>query len=326
MTVSVFVFHVLHYNRSCSLTHYSSAYNLGWKLAEVLKGRAHHSILETYVTERRQIAQELIEFDHRFSRLFSGRPSKDVLDQEGIDLKTFKQVFDKGNLFASGCAVDYSPNLIVAKSSIPDSDHAAFSATKAATRASRDSPAVLGKQHLAPNMPIGMRVPSYKVLNQSDARPRHLQELLPSNGSWRLLVFAGDVLDPVQLARYQALGSALDAPHSCYHRFTGSDEPVDSRFEVITIHSSPRKQVELLSLPEVFHPFSEETGWDYNKVFVDDMSYHEGHGSAYENYGIDRRTGCVVIVRPDQYVSWIGELEDVDDVDKFFGSFMKPQS
>ncbi len=303
----------------------STAYNLGWKLAEVIRGRAHKSILETYVTERRQIAQELIEFDHRFSRLFSGRPSKDVLDQEGIDLKTFKQVFDKGNHFASGCAVNYAANLIVAKSPVSMTDPTALSATKEATRALHDKPATLGKQHLAPNMPIGMRLPSHKVLNQSDARPWHLQELLPSNGSWRLLVFAGDILDPVQLARYQGLGDALDAPHSFYRRFTSSNEPVDSRFEIITIHSSPRRHVELLSLPNVFHPFSEQEGWDYNKVFVDDVSYHEGNGHAYENYNIDPHTGCIVIVRPDQYVSWIGELEDVDEMDAFFGSFMKPQ-
>ena len=63
---------------------------------------------------------------------------------------------------------------------------------------------------MATNILIGMRIPSYKVLNQSDARPWHLQELLPSNGTWRILVFAGDILDPVQFALYEALGGSLD--------------------------------------------------------------------------------------------------------------------
>jgi 2-polyprenyl-6-methoxyphenol hydroxylase-like FAD-dependent oxidoreductase len=62
-------------------------YNLGWKLAAVIKHRSHPSLLKTYETERRKIAQDLIDFDHKFSRLFSGRPSKDLLDNEGIDLK-----------------------------------------------------------------------------------------------------------------------------------------------------------------------------------------------------------------------------------------------
>ncbi|MWK60499.1 hypothetical protein GO594_31500, partial [Pseudomonas otitidis] len=99
-----------------------------------------------------------------------------------------------------------------------------------------------------------------------------------------------------------------------------------SLVQVLTIHSAPRLEVELSSIPEIFHPFSEEFGWEYNKVFVDDVSYHEGHGQAYENYGIDRQRGCLVIVRPDQYVSGIANLEDIGEVDGFFSDFLKPQS
>jgi hypothetical protein len=48
------------------------------------------------------VAQNLIEFDQRFSRLFSGRPAKSIMDEEGIDLGEFKQAFEKGNMFTSG--------------------------------------------------------------------------------------------------------------------------------------------------------------------------------------------------------------------------------
>jgi phenol 2-monooxygenase len=173
-----------------------------------------------------------------------------------------------------------------------------------------------------------MRMPSYKVLNQADARPWHLQELLPSTGVWRLLVFAGDIRDKAQSLRYQSLGEALDAPESFLQRYTARNDSTKLQrlVEVLTIHSAPRLETELSQFPEVFHPFSEENGWDYNKIFVDDDSYHEGHGRAYENYGINRMTGCVVIVRPDQYVSWIGNLEDVTSMEQFFSAFMKDQS
>jgi phenol 2-monooxygenase len=77
--------------------------------------------------------------------------------------------------------------------------------------------------------------------------------------------------------------------------------------------------------PEIFRPFSERDGWDYWKIYVDDQSYHEGHGKAYENYGVDPKKGCVVILRPDQHVSWIGDLEDSADMDLFFSGFMKAQ-
>ena len=59
-------------------------------------------MLKTYESERQQVAQDLIAFDHRFSRLFSGRPAKDVMDEEGINMDEFKNAFVKGNMFASG--------------------------------------------------------------------------------------------------------------------------------------------------------------------------------------------------------------------------------
>lgn len=68
----------------------------------MVNGVADRSILKTYQSERRRIAQDLIDFDHRFSRLFSGRPAKDVMDEEGISMATFKDAFEKGNMFASG--------------------------------------------------------------------------------------------------------------------------------------------------------------------------------------------------------------------------------
>lgn len=78
------------------------AYNLGWKLAHVVKSYSDLSMLKTYESERQRVAQDLIAFDHRFSRLFSGRPAKDVMDEEGINMDEFKNAFVKGNMFASG--------------------------------------------------------------------------------------------------------------------------------------------------------------------------------------------------------------------------------
>lgn len=68
----------------------------------MINGLSKPSILQTYESERKQIAQELITFDHRFSRLFSGRPAKDIMDEEGVSMEEFKRVFEKGNEFASG--------------------------------------------------------------------------------------------------------------------------------------------------------------------------------------------------------------------------------
>jgi phenol 2-monooxygenase len=169
-------------------------------------------------------------------------------------------------------------------------------------------------------------MPSFKVLSQSDARPWHLQELLKSNGRWRVIVFAGDLTNSENFGRYSQLGEKLSSPTSFLRRYTPPRQPIDSVIEVLTVHAGPRTSIELLDLPEIFHPYSAKQGWDYWKVFVDDESYHEGHGKAYENYGIDPRRGASVIIRPDQYVSWLGEVDDYEDMERFFSAFMKPQS
>lgn len=49
-------------------------HNLSWKINLVEKGIGKpDALLPTYETERRGVAQQLIKFDHEYSRLFSGK-------------------------------------------------------------------------------------------------------------------------------------------------------------------------------------------------------------------------------------------------------------
>lgn len=295
-------------------------YNLGWKVALVAKGLAKRDILSTYQTERRRVAQDLIDFDHKFSRLFSGRPAKDVLDTEGISMEVFKDAFEKGNLFASGLSVKYGPNLLVTK------------ADKTVTEGdgSKGSEALSGtaKQELATGLAVGMRFNSFKVLNQADARPWHFQERLRADGRFRVVLFAGNVLDAAQKARVDEFCAKLDAPESFLRRLTPPNKAIDSIVEVLTIHSAKRTEVEFFrDFPEVLRPFDKHDGWDYNKIFVDDVSFHEGFGDAYTNYGVDKERGCIVVTRPDQYVGWVGELEDFEGLQSYIeGIFVLPSA
>lgn len=50
------------------------------------------AILPTYTLERQKVAQDLIDFDRKFSALFSGRPTEDIQDETGISLVEFKEV------------------------------------------------------------------------------------------------------------------------------------------------------------------------------------------------------------------------------------------
>ncbi|KAI1412540.1 putative phenol 2-monooxygenase [Hypoxylon sp. FL1857] len=293
-------------------------YNLGWKVALVAKGIAKRSILNTYQSERRRIAQDLIDFDHRFSRLFSGRPAKDIMDAEGVSMEEFKDAFLKGNLFASGLIVNYGPSELIAKP-VDATDQGDESELKASPPIAISADAFAKKQALATGLPVGMRFNSFKVLNQSDGRPWHFQEKLKSNGKFRVVLFAGNVLSPTQRERVEKFCEALDAPTSFLRAATAVGPSLDTAIEVLTIHSSKRTETELLrDLPEVLHPYDPHTGWDYDKVFVDDVSYHEGFGDAYTNYGVDKERGCVVVARPDQHVGWIGELEDFEGLQRYF--------
>ena len=59
------------------------------------------------------------------------------------------------------------------------------------------------------------------------------------------------------------------------------------------------------------------------RVFVDDVTIAlDAGGKAYSTYGIDRRAGATVVVRPDGYVGLVAPLEDVGALNTYFASFM----
>jgi len=59
------------------------------------------------------------------------------------------------------------------------------------------------------------------------------------------------------------------------------------------------------------------------RVFVDDVTIAlDGGGKAYSTYGIDRRAGAIVVVRPDGYVGLVAPLDDVGVLNTYFAGFM----
>jgi len=297
------------------------AYNLGWKVGLCARNVTPRSILPTYQSERRRVAQDLIDFDHKFSRLFSGRPAKDLMDETGVNMEEFKKTFLKGAMFTAGLSLNYGKSIIVAK----EGDAQEQGDGSDVGGAGNGGRSVIGKQHLAKNIILGMRFPSFKVLNQMDSRPWHFQERIKADGRFRILLFAGNYKNQAQKARVKAFCDALEKPNSFLKRVTGSRR-IDAIIEILTCHSAPRKEVELFDFPELLRPFDENMGWDYDKIYVDDESYHEGHSHAYENYGVDLDKGCIVVLRPDQYVAYVGDLEDIADLDAYFKGVLNDSS
>lgn len=319
-------------------------YNLCWKLGAVLNGTAQRSILQTYNDERRQVALDLLAADREVARFYTRDTGESVgndpisTDMAEIDNPDFQSIRNRMYEFLAGVGIVYSPSMLVARPSSEQhngnviangtsNDHQLINSSSSSSHDRETTITPTAKQDLAPNIKLGARMPSYKVTNQAEARPVHIADLLKNTGRWRILVFAGDITKPTQAQRIQRLGASLSSPTSLLEKYTPSSQRYDSVIELITIHAAPRESVSILDFPDIFHPWDDEVGWDYWKVFVDDVTYHEGFDEAYVKYGIDRERGCVVVCRPDQHVGFIGELEDVgeDGLEGYFEGILIKQ-
>jgi phenol 2-monooxygenase len=88
------------------------AFNLGWKLAAVLRGQSAPGLLHTYSAERHAVARELIDFDREFAAMFSARPTTTGdATAEGVDPAAFQQYFVRKGRFTAGTATRYTPSM-----------------------------------------------------------------------------------------------------------------------------------------------------------------------------------------------------------------------
>jgi phenol 2-monooxygenase len=104
------------------------SYNLAWKLAHSLHGltplRAEGTpdpVLETFEQERSNTARQLIEFDKRFSHMFSGKigAAAELSTTQGLSHDDFLRVFSEGSGFTSGCGLHYGPSAVVMEPEVP---------------------------------------------------------------------------------------------------------------------------------------------------------------------------------------------------------------
>ncbi|OJI91100.1 hypothetical protein ASPTUDRAFT_114203 [Aspergillus tubingensis CBS 134.48] len=276
-------------------------FNLGWKLALVVKEMAPASILGTYKSERHQLAKMLLEFDQKWAAFFLKQKKKqDQLELQGLpeanpeDIQAMQDVFRENEMFAEGHVSFYKASLIVDKDSTPVAKH----------------------------LTAGERFPQALICKQADGQPWWTSRLLNSDGRFRVLLLVGDCRLEDQKSRILALNEGLSALQK---RFTPPKQKLDSVIEVKAIHSAPLDDVELSDFPPVLHQFDETTGWDYTKVWSDSECFWDEQckGNAYEIWGVDRSRGAMVALRPDQYIGWIGELDDVAGVTKYFEGFLR---
>jgi phenol 2-monooxygenase len=172
----------------------ADAWNLGWKLAAVLRGTAKPELLHTYSSERQKVAQELIDFDREFARMFSAPPRETSdAEGEGVVPEEFHRHFIQQGRYTAGVAIRYGPSVITAEGAC---------------------------QHLAEGFPVGMRFHSAPVIRLADAKPMHLGHVARADGAWRIYLFA-DRTDPTSPgSRARQLCEFLASEKSPIARFT----------------------------------------------------------------------------------------------------------
>lgn len=268
-------------------------FNLGWKLATVVLGTASPEILRTYSDERQAVAKELIDFDRVFAKMMS-MPPRSEAQPDGIDPDEFQRYFARQGRYTAGTTIQYAPSILVAAP---------------------------GHQALAEGLRIGRRFHSAPVIRLADAKPVELGHAIEADGRWRLIVFAGRE-DPTDAASpIVGLCDFLDtSPDSPIRRHTPEGDDVDSVIDVRAVFQQPHRSLALEAMPLFLRPRKGRYGLhDYEKMFCPDP---RPGMDVFDLRDVDRKRGCVVVVRPDQHVANILPVESHSELAAFFGRFM----
>lgn len=271
----------------------ADAFNLGWKLASVLQGQADPKLLHSYSQERRAKAVELIDFDRDMARLFAARPTA---DGDGAHPAEFQRYFAQHGRYTAGVETRYDRSTLIG----------------AATH-----------QQLASGLVIGKRFHSAPVIRLADARPMQLGHTVKADGRWRLFAFAA-AGDPTHAScGIVALCDFLaHAPDSPVRRYAPHGADSDAVIDMRAVLQQGHRDIDLPAMHAFLKPRKGRYGLtDYEKIFCADL---RGGQDIFALRGIDRANGCLVVVRPDQFVAHVLPLDATAELSAFFAGFMRP--
>ncbi|RXH25395.1 phenol 2-monooxygenase [Bradyrhizobium nanningense] len=265
------------------------AFNLGWKLAAVMRKQCAPDLLHSYSAERQAVAKELIDFDREWAGILAS-----AAKAGGADAARTQDYFVRHGRYTAGTATHYRPSLLTGAAS---------------------------HQHLAQGLVIGKRFHSAPVIRLADAKPVHLGHAGQADGRFRIYAFS-PAEDPA------AAGSAIrafcnfltEAPESPIRRYTPVGADVDSVIDLRAVFQQGHRELAIEAMPPLLLPHKGRYSLlDYEKMFCPDLK--SGH-DVFAMRGIDRKAGCMVVVRPDQYVAHVLPLDDFAGLASYFDAFM----
>uniref|UniRef100_A0A093UWV5 Phenol 2-monooxygenase n=1 Tax=Talaromyces marneffei PM1 TaxID=1077442 RepID=A0A093UWV5_TALMA len=269
----------------------ADSYNLTWKLALVLKGKSDASILESYAIERRQLAQELLDFDAKFSHLF-GR--KDFLDNS-----KFHDVYDKAHGFTSGVGQQYQPGPL--------------------TAVDESSMTIINSGAVEPLTP-GKRLYPFNTQRHIDGTPLNILDDFPSNGRFHLVVFVGNAILNKRLGPLIDYLASEDSVLTRFDKTSGTvwgfediySTSQQNRHRIIDMflfHTDDKYQINLDDLPAPLN------SWKYR-------IYSDKDSSVHASLGVDPEVGAMALVRPDGFISLVTGLNEGDKITTFLSKYL----
>lgn len=298
-------------------TAFHDALNLAWKIHHVEGGFAKRSMLSTYESERKHIAEELLNFDSKYAKLFSQRqPSASEVgaasqsSEEGASKNEFVEVFKASTEFTTGYGIAYEPNDYNWSPSHP----------------ARSSLFRLNGSKLR----TGRIMPTANVTRVVDANEVQLEQEIPLNGSFRIFLFAG-VPSITRRALFD-FADNLENKRSFYSAFRRKDitdvsdherhNPHSHFFTICITFASPRDALEISEvLPKLLLRYD-------HHVYADnrwDARVPDAEASAHAKMGLDAHKGGVIVVRPDGHIGCVVALVEgsgtVDALNEYFAAF-----
>jgi phenol 2-monooxygenase (NADPH) len=176
-------------------------------------------------------------------------------------------------------------------------------------------------QQLATGFKVGTRLHSAPVIRIGDGRQVQLGDTLAADGRWRLIAFAGAGDNATADSPVGKLCSfLLDGLESPLKLFTPAEANVDAVFDVRGVFQQSHHSLAVTAMPELLFPKKGLYGLrDYEKAFC---ALEDAKHNIYTMRNINKAQGCLVVVRPDQYIAQVMPLSDSDALAKFFASFM----
>lgn len=264
------------------------SFNLGWKLIAVLRNQSDAALLRSYSEERQDVARELIAFDQQWARIISDR-------SKSGDTPQFQKYFIEHGRYTAGVSVTYKQSRLTGTTA---------------------------HSHLATGFDVGMRFHSAPVIRLADGKPLSIGHVVTADARWRVLLFADHPTPDAQGSRLASLCDYLDHnPASPINRYTPNGDNRDSVIDVRAVLQQGFRDCAITDCPPLLRPPKGIYGLiDYEKTFCPDLRNGQ---DIFDMRGINRDEGCIVIVRPDQYVACILPLDDTAALSSFFDDILQ---